>query len=345
MSTWLDLKNNPRLKKIYQTRCQLIQLTRDFFWSRGFTETDTPLAVRYPGQEPYLNPVPLALHNERGAAQNFYLHTSPEYSLKKLLAAGFGKIFEITKTFRDYESFGGNHNPEFTMLEWYRMPGSYHDFINDTEELFKHVGVKLEIEAVKYGNREIKINLPWERLSMKEAWRQHVGVDLDEYLEIDKLRNLANELDYQFEFDAAYEDIFFKIFLNKIEPRLGLERPVFVYDYPLALCSLSRPSELDPRYGERAELYIGGLEIANGFGELTDAVEQRRRLEADRALRQKLGKSSWPVDEDFIAALGSGFPSPAAGIALGVDRMVVLFTGAKDLNEVMFQSIRDQIGE
>lgn len=356
MSTWSDLKNNPRLKEIYLKRIAIVKLIREFFWSQDFVETETPLAVRFPGQEPYLNPMPVELFDPRGVKNQFYLHTSPEYSMKKLLAAGFVKIFQITKTFRNGESSGGLHNPEFTMIEWYRAPGTYWEIMEDTQKLFKFVAKKLGVEKLKWKNNEVNILSEWERISMKELWRKFVGVDLDKYLNIEILKYFVQERGYAVAEDDAYENLFFKIFLNEIEPKLGLDKPVFVYNYPAQMCSLSRPCENDARYAERFELYVGGVEVANAFGELTDAKEQKQKLEEDKNHRERLGKATWPVDLDFISALESGIPAgakaglprqssegAAAGIALGVDRMVVLFTGAKDINEVIFGSISDQI--
>ena len=345
MSNWSDLKNNYRLKNIYDTRINILRLIREFFWALDFVEADTPIAVKYPGQEPYLNPISITIHDARSTTHQMYLRTSPEYALKKLLAAGFDKIFEIGKCFRDFESFGGNHNTEFTMLEWYRAPGKYQDIMDDTENLFKYIGRHLEIKKLRNREMEIRVDCQWERLSMKEVWQKFINVNLDNYLEIEKLRNLAKEKGYKTDDSDAYEDIFFKIFLNEIEPYLGNATPVFVYDYPACMASLSRLCERDNRYAERFELYVGGLELANAFGELTDANEQKKRLEKDRELRAKLGKATWPVDEDFINAL-AGLPATAlvqAGVALGVDRMVLLFTGAKDLNEVIFGAVADQI--
>jgi lysyl-tRNA synthetase class 2 len=342
MSTWSELKNNHRLKNIYDTRVNILRLIREFFWSLGFVETDTPIAIKNPGQEPYLNPVPVVFSDPVGREYNFYLHTSPELAMKKLLAAGYEKIFQIVKCFRNNESFGGNHNTEFAMVEWYRSPGNYQEIMDDTENLFKFVGKKLNKETVKYNNKEINIFGKWERQSMKEIWEKFVNVNLDDYLELKSLKKLAENKGYAVDENDAYEDVFFKIFLNEIEPHLGKETPIFVYDYPAQMTSLSRLCENDPRYAERFELYIGGLELANAFGELTDANEQKKRLENDKELRSKLGKATWPVDADFIAALQSGI-SPAGGIALGVDRMVLLFTGARDLNEVIFGSINDQL--
>lgn len=342
MSTWQELKDNPRLNGIYRERAVIIRAIREFFWSEQFLETDTPLAVKYAGQEPYLNPIPVAIHDPNGRTEEFHLITSPEYSLKKLLCAGFEKIFSITKCFRDYESFGGTHNTEFTMIEWYRAPGTLTQIMDDTEALFKAVGKKLGRTSVKYNDVVVPITETWECQTMKQLWQEYVGVNLDDYLDIEPLKRLAAEKKLTVDTNDEYEDLFFKIFLNFIEPKLGFGRPLFVYDYPKRMSSLSRVCQHDSRYAERVELYIAGLEIANGFGELTDAIEQKTRLEADQVLRTKLGRPTWPVDPSFIAALRSGMPE-AGGIALGVDRMVVLFTEAKDINEVFFQSISDQL--
>ncbi len=331
MSTWSDLKDNPRLKRIYEQRIEIIKLIREFFWSAGFAETETSLAVRLPGQEPYLHPLPVEFHEPNGAGRQFYLQTSPEFAMKKLLAAGWGKIFQICKCFRDYESLGGLHNTEFTMLEWYRAPGTLEEIMDDTEALFKFITDNLRTAncALRTAN--------WDRFSMKEIWQKYAGVNLDDYLKTEEMKKLAAARGYSVDSKDVYEDLFYKIFLNEIETKLGRERPVMVYDYPAQMCSLSRLCGHDKRYAERFELYISGLELANGFGELLDADEQRKRLEEDRGKRKAMGKEIWPVDPDFIAALKSGIP-PAGGIALGVDRMVLLFTGARNINEVIFQN-------
>lgn len=341
MVTWRELKDNPRLKNIYETRLTITRLVREWFWAQDFVEAETPVAVRYASQEPYLSPFPVTVTNPEGKEFDMYLHSSPEYALKKLLAAGFSKVFELCKCFRNNENFGGIHNPEFTMLEWYRSPGTYHDFMNDLENLFKFVAEKLKVTTVKYNGKEILVCTDWERLSMKEVWQKYLNVNLDEYLTLEVITILARANGHEISGDFAYEDIFYKIFLNDIEPHLGLDKPIFIYDYPTILTSLSQASKNDPRYSERAECYIGGLELCNGFGELTDAKMQSENLERDRALRHTLGKPTWPVDPDFIAALESGI-TPTSGIALGVDRMVLLFTGANDINEVIFDSAFDQ---
>ena len=346
MSNWNDLKNNPRLKKIYEDRLLITKSVREFFWNAGFQEAETPLAMRLPGQEPYLNPIPVQVKDAGGRAYDLHLRTSPEFALKKLLAAGFTKIFEIGKCFRGDEDTGGTHSPEFTMLEWYRAPGKLSDIMTDTEELFKFVMKKLGKEKFSYRGKEISCFEKWDRVTMKELFQKYLSVDLNEYLETNKIFELAKKLGHSADPNDEYENIFFKIFLNEIEPKLGNERPVFVTEYPARMCSLSKLSETDPRYAERFELYVGGLEVANAFGELIDPAEQQKRLEADRSLRQKLGKENWDVDPDFIAALGELDKESrgAGGIALGLDRMVILCTGAKDIREVIFNGIADQAG-
>lgn len=342
MSTFSELKNNLRLKEIYSKRLEILRLTRDYFWSQNFVEAETPIALRLPGQEPYLNPMSVEIKDPYSVSYKFYLRTSPEFALKKLLAAGWERVFEISKCFRNIESFGGTHNPEFTMIEWYRAPGRFFDIMDDTENLFKYIGQKLNVLKLKYRDREINYLGDWDRVSVKELWKKFINVNFDDYLDIENLKKLVYDRGWTVEDGDEYEDLFYKIFLNEIEPNLGSDKPVFIYNYPAQMCSLSRLCSDDSRYAERFELYVGGLELANAFGELTDPGVQNYNLIKDNSLRIKLGKEVWSIDKDFITALESGIPT-AGGIALGVDRMVVLFTGARDINEVIFQSVSDQL--
>jgi lysyl-tRNA synthetase class 2 len=343
MSTWKELTDNTRLNQMYRTKLTILRLIREFFWSKNFIEAETPIAVCLPSLEPYLDPIPVTFHDPHQKAHQFYLHTSPEFALKKLLAAGFTKLFEISKCFRNYEEFGGTHNTEFTMLEWYRAPGEMEDFMNDTEELFKFVANKIGVPHIAYKGNQINIHQQWDRKTMKQIWQEYAHVSLDDYLTFESIKKLAEEKGYDTQSLPTYEDIFFKIFLNEIEPFLGINKPIFVYNYPTNMCSLSRTCAHDDRYAERTEIYIGGLELANGFGELGDGAKQQNLLEKDLALKKNLGKPTWEIDTDFIKAINSGFPN-AAGIALGIDRMVMLFTGAHTIDEVIFESVSDQLG-
>lgn len=323
-------------KKLLEARFEIIRLIRQFFSNKGFTEVETPLIVRLPGQEPYLWPIRINVHNEKGEEFKGYLHTSPEYTMKKMLAAGFDNIFCLGKCFRDYESFGGTHNPEFTMIEWYRKNANFTQIMTDIEKLFKYIGQKLM--ATKYKKliqkNWPKINQKWEKISMTDLWLKFVNVNLDDYLTLEKISALCREKGFKLDENSTFEDYFYKIFLNLIEPNLGLEKPVIIHHYPAQMAALSRLSQSDQRYAERFELYIGGLEIANCFSELIDADEQLQRLKEDLKLRQKLGKEIFDIDYEFINALKNNLPE-MAGIALGVDRLVQVFLACENINNVI----------
>lgn len=316
----IHLQNN---KKNLDLRWHILRLIREFFWSQDFVEVETPILLRVPGQEPYLSPMKLQLHNERAESFTGFLHTSPEYTLKKMLAAGYEKIFSLCKVFRDYESFGGTHNPEFTMVEWYRAHENFYAIMDDVEKLFAFV----------FNGLEKTQSLHFERLHMRDLWQQYVGVNLDDYLEKEKMFALCVERGFTPAEGEAYEDLFYRIFLNEIEPQLATRGAVIVHHYPKQMAALSRISETEPNYAERFEVYINGLELANAFGELTDSVEQRKRLEEERELRKKLQKDVYDIDEEFVQAVGH--MPPSSGIALGIDRLVQFFTSCQEIDSVI----------
>lgn len=303
-SRWKQLKNTPELRQNLFLRAKIIAAIRRFFDERGYLEVETPVMAALPGMEPYLDPFETETRDPRGRRFRSFLITSPEYAMKKLLTAGFPKIYQLTKCFRNGEDFGGRHNPEFTMLEWYRAGTDYRGIMDETEELAAAAGAAVGVSVA----------VPFERLTVEEAFRNYAGKDA-----------LALSDD---------EPEFHKVFLNEIEPRLGKERPTILYDYPASMAALSKRKADDPRWAERFELYIGGLELANAFTELTDAQEQRRRLEEERELRRKLGKTDYPVDDDFIAALEEGMPE-AGGISLGIDRLAMALLGKTDIRDVI----------
>jgi len=342
---WQDLKNNSELKNKLQKRAEIFENIREFFKSRGYLEMDTPLLVKNGELEPHLNLFETNVSRENGAVSPAYLITSPEYSLKKLLAAGFEKIFQLGRCFRNAEPWNESHNLEFTMLEWYRIGANYMDLMDETEELFKNLlpcASNFKDGFLNYQGQKINLKSPWERLSMAEAWAKFVGADLNEFLNYDKMRSLALEKGYTAASDDSWDDLFFKIFLSEVEPRiLKMERPVFLYDYPAQMAALSRLKKDDPRYAERFELYIGGLELGNGYGELLNAEEQKKRFEENLKLRREFGKKSPLIDEDFLTALREKIPE-CAGNALGADRLVMLLTDSKDISEVIFLTLKDQ---
>lgn len=326
-------------KKNLQIRGETLRLIREFFWSQQFLEVDAPQILRLPGQEPYLNPMRVLVHDERGWEYLGYLHTSPEYTMKKMLTAGYEKIFSMQKCFRDYESMGGTHNPEFMMIEWYRTHTDYWAIMDDTEALFSYVAHGLakteHAETVAQAIVPLAIEThPWKRMHMREVWSRFVGVDLDEYLTRETMYTLCVQHGYAPTASEAYADLFYRIFLNEVEPELSALGPVFVYGYPAPMAALARLAPNDERYAQRFELYIGGMELANCFGELTDHYEQQRRLEEDREERHRASKDVYPIDTEFIDALRIGMPE-SSGIALGVDRMVQLFTGCLNIDDVL----------
>lgn len=311
--TWERLKD-PLLRQRLKTRSRIIALVREFFAKEGFLEVETPIVVPFAGQEPYLNPIKTEVWDESGRRVPGYLITSPEYAHKKFLAAGFEKTFEITRAFRAGEQWGGLHNPEFTMIEWYRGNADYRAIMEDVEKMVQYVAAHISPEQAK------RVEGPWERLTVAEAFRRYANVNLDEIPD---------------------DESFFKIFLTEIEPKLGFPRPTILYDYPATMASLARlvakpqgrSGLATKQYAERFEVYIAGIELANAFSELTDAAEQRRRFLEEQKLRKKLGKELIPFDEDFLDAVGH--MPPSAGIAFGVDRLVMLLTNTASIEEVL----------
>lgn len=334
-SQWEQLIRTPEARVVLQKRAAVLAAIRAFFAKRGFLECDTPALVAAPGMEPYLTPFETTLFDERGTKTPAYLVTSPEYSLKKLLASGFERIYDLARVYRNGEEWGKTHNPEFLMLEWYRAYASYQEIMDDVEELVRFVA-KETVGDVRVPFHGATIDLSvWERITVSEAFRQYAGMDPDVLRDRDALFNAVRAKGYQPDEKERYEDLFFRVFLNEIEPCLGQRKPTIVYDYPAPLSALAKLKEDDPAFAERFEVYIGGLELSNGYTELNDPVEQRGRLVEERALRKKLKKPQPPIDEDLIAALEVGMP-PAGGTALGIDRLVMLMTDASDIDQVRF---------
>lgn len=283
---------------------------RRFFEGRGFLEVETPSAVPSPGMDLHLGALEV-----RGLAGPRWLATSPEYQMKRLLAGGLHRIYQLGRAFRADES-GVRHQPEFTMLEWYRGFEDAEAVMRDTEELVLALSEEMNGAARLDGSRgPIDVTTPWERLPVAEAFRRYASVDVASVL--------------------PDEERFFRILVEQIEPELGRTRPVFLTEWPLSMASLARvvPGS-DPPVADRFEAFVDSLELCNGFGELTDPVEQRTRFEHDQRERARLGLPVYPLDERFLAALEEGMP-PSGGNALGVDRLVMLLTGVRDLRDVI----------
>ena len=329
MSQLIHLEKN---RANLRLRFELLHEIRRFFDNEKFIEVEAPLIVRLPGQEPNIMPVELTVHNDKKIAFEGFLHTSPEYTMKKLLAVGWDKIYFLGKCFRDQESFGGTHNPEFTMIEWYRARTNFESLMTDCENLTNYL-IKY-LDGRGYALQQENLRRPWKRKHMRDLWHEYVDVNLDDYLTTEAMLALNKALGYRPGDTESYEELFYRIFLNKIEPHLGGDAPTIVHHYPREMAALSKIDEQDPNYAERFELYMNGLEIANAYSELTDANEQQKRLAEERLERQKLGLTVFDVDQSFIEALESGLPE-SAGIALGVDRLFMALTACQNIDDLL----------
>ena len=325
-------------------RGRVLAALRDFFTESGFAEVDTPALQVSPGLEPHLRAFGVVPHVPfEGKAQPRFLHTSPEFAMKKLLAAGLPRIWQLAHVFRDGER-SATHHPEFSMLEWYRAAAGYEMLMADCEALLRRAQRAAGTAVLTWQGATADANQPFERLSVADAFKRHCGIDLLATApdpgrpDAARLAAAAESVGIAPHPGDDWEALFFRIFLDRIEPHLGISAPTLLYDYPVSLAALSRPKPGDPRLCERFELYVCGLELANAFGELTDAQEQRRRFLTDQAKKQTLYGETYPIDEDFLAALEHGLPD-CAGIALGFDRLVMLLTGAAHIEEVLWAPV------
>jgi elongation factor P--(R)-beta-lysine ligase len=306
---------------------------RRFLESEGYEEVETPSLVPAPGMEPHIEAfaVPFTPQMMPGQERLLYLITSPEYAMKRLLADGFGPIFQICKAFRDGE-ISASHNPEFTLLELYRPGVDYRGIMSDLERAL--AAVEGQFPASQLFGR-----VPYDRVTVADLFLRATGIDLRACPDVEALRRAAERAGFHSEHSDTFEDLFFRIFLERIEPGLGRERPIFLVDYPARMAALARLKPGDPAVAERFELYAQGLELANGFSELNDPDEQRRRLVQERQARIAAGKRDHPLDEDFLSSL-SRMP-PCGGVAVGLDRLLMLLVGAEAIDEVLLFPARD----
>jgi elongation factor P--(R)-beta-lysine ligase len=310
-----------------EARALIVRAARAWFESEGFLEVETPARVRAPGQEIHLDAIPSGAGGD-GSAR--WLVTSPEYHMKRLLGAGFERIVQLGKAWRAGE-VGPHHQPEFLIAEWYRADAPLAIIADDCEAL-----VHIAARAAGTRNAALDLSGPFDRVTVREAVRLHAGVELagDESVAALAAKAKAAGVDVRgLSSTDAWDDVFFQLWLDRVEPHLGRGRPTFVFDWPAPLGALARRRTDDPRLVERFELYANGLELANAFGELTDADEQRARFAVESERRARLGKTLYAVDEALLAALPR--MRPTAGVALGVDRLVMLVLGAADIRDVI----------
>jgi lysyl-tRNA synthetase class 2 len=311
-------------------RARLTHATRAFFGARGYTEVETPYAVRAPGEEVHLVPFATERRSPYGGRERLWLHTSPEFAMKRLLVSGAGPIFQLARVWRNGEA-SDLHAPEFTMLEWYRPGASFAALMDETEAFLRSVlppavtcrGVACDLAH-------------FDRLTMQDAFHRHAGADV--LGTAGDAQALAASAGIALRPGETWEDLFFRLLLERIEPHLGHGRPTFLTHWPAAQAALAVRDPADPRQALRFELYVCGMELANAFEELTDPAEQRARFAADRAARLAItGEADWTLDEDFLAALSHGMPQ-ASGIALGFDRLAMIASGAPRIQDVLWLS-------
>lgn len=318
-------------------RAAITERVRQLLREQGFAEVETPVLQVSPGNETHLHAPRTELTDSSGRRLTRYLRTSPEFAAKKLLAAGESRIFELARVFRDRER-GDLHLPEFTMLEWYRAETSYDAIMADACAIARAAAEAAGTRLFAFRGRTADPFADAERLTVAEAFARHAGIDLLRTIDggdgnrralADAARNRVRLAD-----DDTWSDIFSKVLVEHVEPKLGQERMTLLYEYPAPESALARVSASDPRIAERFELYACGVELANGFGELNDAAEQRRRFEMAMDEKERRYGERYPLDEEFLAALAR-MPQ-ASGAALGFDRVVMLAAGATRIDQVVW---------
>lgn len=337
-SPWWSRQRHDDRRPLLLARNRIKTAIRAWFEGQGFVEVDVGCLQVSPGNETHLHAFATELIGTDLTRTPLYLHTSPEFAMKKLLAAGEEKIFTFAPAFRNRER-GALHVPEFTMLEWYRTERPYETLWDDCAEILRIAAEVTQRNAWEWRGRICDVTKRYDHVSLDRAFAQFAGVALHETYSADgtdraALAERAVAAGIRIGAGDSWSDIFSRVLVERIEPGLGSPRPAILHAYPVHEAALAARDRELPRLARRFELYVAGVELANGFGELTDAVEQRRRLEQQMAARQRIYGECYPLDEDFLAALAH--MPPAAGCALGFDRLVMLATGAGQIDQVLW---------
>ncbi len=327
-------------KPFLKARVKISAAVRRFFASEGFWEVETAALAVSPGNEAHMSAFGVDLVAPGGETSRLYLHSSPEFACKKLLAAGEERIFTFGHVFRNRER-GPLHHPEFTMLEWYRAREPAQRLMEDCAGLLIEAARAVDADQFRWRDHTCDPFEEPEVVSVCDAFAIHANVDLEALLgDRDGLARAAERDGLRVAPDDSWSDLFSKIMVEKVEPRLGQGRATLLCDYPVSEAALAQVNPEDARFAERFELYVCGVELANGFGELTDPAEQRRRFEAGMAERRRIYGEAYPIDEDFLAALAA--MPPASGIALGFDRLVMLAAGAERIEQVLWTPVPER---
>jgi lysyl-tRNA synthetase class 2 len=338
-SHWFSPDRHADRRPFLLARNRVIAAVRAWFGARGFLEVDCAALAVSPGNEAHLHAFPTELIRPDGSTERRYLHTSPEFAAKKLLAAGEERIFNLGHVWRNRERTP-LHSPEFTMLEWYRVREDYETVIDDTLALVQLAARTTGTRLFSWRGREADPLASPRWLTVNEAFRAHAGVDLLSTIRADGTADrqaLARLSPVAYGEGESWSDIFSRILSEKVEPHLGNGGVTVLYEYPAVEAALARCSTRDRRVAERFEIYACGVELANGFGELTDADEQRRRFVAEMDVKEQVYGERYPVDEELLAALA--MMPPASGVALGLDRLIMLAAGATHIDQVLWTPV------
>jgi elongation factor P--(R)-beta-lysine ligase len=336
---WWSPARHADRRPFLEARGRIKRALRAWFDARGFTEIEAGQLQVSPGNETHLHALATDILTPDAISSRMYLHTSPEFACKKLLAAGETQIYDFARVFRNREA-GPLHATEFTMLEWYRTGADWQVVMDDTLALVRAATAAVPTDGLKWRDHKVLVSQDAIRLTLHDAFEKYAQIDLlatvdGEGVGIRKLlAQAAGSQNIRVSDDDTWSDIFSKVLVEKIEPFLGMDAPTFLCEYPSCEAALARKCPSDPRVAERFELYVCGVELANGFGELNDPIEQRARFEADMAQKLAIYGETYPIDEDFLAALA--IMPPASGVALGFDRLVMLATGARRINDVLW---------
>jgi elongation factor P--(R)-beta-lysine ligase len=335
-SPWFDPRRHEDRRAFLLARAKILWGVRDWFDARGFLEVDVPALQVSPGNEAHLHGFQTELIHNDGSRSTRYLQTSPEFACKKLLAAGEERIFSLGHVFRNRERTR-THSPEFMMLEWYRVREDYGSVIDDTLKLIALCSSITGRPIVTWNAHQCDVTAVADHVSVQDAFMRHAGVDVLSTLDatgVPDVEKLAKQSPVQFNPDESWSDIFSRILVEKVEPHLGMGRPTVLFEYPSCEAALARKCARDKRVAERFEVYVCGVELANGFGELTDADEQRKRFVEEMDIKERVYGERYPIDESLLAALQ--IMPPASGVALGLDRAIMLVTGATSIDQVLW---------
>lgn len=356
MKTWQNLKSNPLLFQRYFIKEYLIKACRKFFEERNYHELESPIITNALPQERYLDVLTTNIELKGNTSKIGYITPTTETFNKKVLAAGLGEHFVITKVLRGLEEISPNHSPEFTMLEWYHLNATYKDLMTDCEELFKfafkYIKESLEKEQklnrfpidtsdfqndlkINYQGLNIDLNTPWHRVSIPEALQNYAGINLEDIQSEDLFKQVATKKGYGITEEDDWQRIFEWIWENEIEPNLPKDKPVFVYDFPKQICVLTKVNDENPLVCERIEIYLAGKEIGNGYTELIDADYQNQKFIEEAEARKKIGLKKVAFDHDLIDALKSGLPN-VAGIGIGLDRIAMILSNSRNISDINY---------